>query len=186
MPDIASFVLPSVVLAAVVTLLVRAFISRRNRWLLFGGLALGLFLILPLLCQWHYFTKPNRRDRAAQREAVASRVASVGGWATFERECRAFIEAAPRHEGRPGGLWREVPAGYPALAALQPRKITVGSLPDGGSYLSIELFGMLSTGGRGIPFYYLAVPSREIQDVAVLGFTRGRLHHITNLVYEVL
>jgi len=129
---------------------------------------------------WHYFTMPNRRDRAVQRQTVESRVAQAGGWTAFERECRAFIEAVPRHEGRPGGFWREVPAGYPVLAAIQPRSITVGSLPDRGSFLCVELFGMHSSGGRGIPFYWLAVPSRELQDVAVLGFTRGRLNHITN------
>ena len=185
MQDIAPFLLPSVVLAGLVTLLVGAFISRRNRWLLFGGLVLGFFPILLLLYQWHYFTKPNRRDRAAQRETVASRVALAGGWVAFERECRAFIETAPRYDGRPGGSWREAPAGYPALAALQPRKITVGSLRDGGSYLCLELFGIRSHGGRGIPFYSLAVSTREVQDITVLGFHRGRLHHVTNLVYEI-
>jgi hypothetical protein len=117
---------------------------------------------------------------------VESRVISAGGWAAFERECRAFIEAAPRYDGSPSGSWSEVPAGYPVLSALQPRKIKVGSLRDGGSYLSLNLFGVHSTGGRGIPFYHLAVASREVQDVALLGFNRGRLHHITNLVYEIL
>jgi hypothetical protein len=77
-----------------------------------------------------------------------------------------------------------VPAGYPTIAALQPRKITVRALQGGGVLVSMELFGMHSTGGRDTPFYYLVVPNRPVQDVESLGF--GRLNHITNLVYETL
>ncbi len=186
MPNTASFIFLGVLLAGIVTLVVGAFLSRRAGWLLFFGLSFALFLVLPLVYEWHYFTKPNRRDRAAQRQTVAARVAQAGGWTVLEQECRAFIESAPRYEGKPVGSWREVPTNFLALTALRPRNITIGSLPGGGSYVCVELFGMHSTGGRGIPFYWLVVPSKEIENVGVLGFNRGRLNHVTNLVYEVL
>lgn len=186
MPDTASFILPSVVIAGIITLIASAFLSRRSGWFLFGGLSLALLVALPLFYQWHRFTAPNRRDRAAQRQIVAARVAQAGGWTVVERECRAFIEIAPRYEGKPGGSWYEVPTNFPVLGTLQPRKITVGSFHDGGTYVCLEFFGMHSTGGRGTPFYWLAVPSREIENVGVLGFNRGRLQHVTNLVYEIL
>jgi hypothetical protein len=185
MPSIEQFVLPSVVLAGIITLIAAAFLSRRNRWLLFGCLSCAFLVALPLLYERYHFTKPNRRDRAAQRQTVAARVAQAGGWIVLEQECRAFVEAAPRYDGKPGGAWREAPTNFPALAILQPRKITVGSLRGGGSYVCIELFGMHSTGGRGIPFYWLAVPSKEIQNVGELGFNLGRLNCVTNLVYEI-
>lgn len=184
MPSVNFFALISLVLAGIVSLIAYPVVSKRVAALSFCVLFATFLVAIPLLYQWQRVTKPSRRIRAAQREMVQSRVSQAGGWAVLERECGSFIEASRRYDGLPGGTWREVPTGYPALNALQPREISVFALQGGGGYVRIELFGMRST-GRGTPFYYLVVPSRPVDDVASFGFRRERLEQITNLIYEV-
>src|SRR5690242_11439814 len=98
MPYFSSFALMSLMIASIVSLLAARFLSRRTVALTFVAAFLVLVVGLPALYEWRYFTKPNRRDRATQRQAVQTRVAQAGGWLALEQECRAFLQAAPLYQ----------------------------------------------------------------------------------------
>jgi len=126
-------------------------------------LATAILLFLPALPS---FRGPSASvERRGQRQQVLERVRSVGGWAAIQKDCDALAEQYREstffwYTGGP----KTLPS---ALAALKPQEVRFDSprvLRDFKdkpqvAVVRIKIFGLASTGGRGIPYFGLQVVS---------------------------
>jgi hypothetical protein len=139
-----------------------------------------IFFAFPKYYHLTVFKIPNARDKMAHHQVIEASVTKAGGWASLEEECSRLVKLPLPY----GGAWKQLPTNFPVLTSLQARRIYVETNAE--SYtVRADIFGMHSTGGRGIPFYDLIVTSKAIMSLEELGFNRGKLHHVTNLVYYV-
>jgi hypothetical protein len=156
---------------------------------------LGLCLALApfLLSYLPYWWPPLSLERSRQRRTVNSIVQSNGGWETFRLEAASLIEFsrtneqsqwAPRHRGPE----YQLPTGFPLLTILNPQEVDVRPYTPQGTEQAVfvKVYGMHSTGGRGIPFYgLLYAPAPLDSPKEPVGLDRVVREQIVPSVYEL-
>ena len=125
----------------------------------------GLFTAFGLLDLVHSMAWPYTwLERRAQRERVAERVQSAGGWDSLRRNCLTLAE---RYKSDPM-VWNRYPVFSntlpAAVAALNPKRVEYYPPRFGSDFndsdfpiIRITVFGAHSTGGRDIPWFGLDV-----------------------------
>jgi hypothetical protein len=175
------FILGSLLLAALVWAIAQVVVDKR-RALFVALAAFACFLIaLPMGVRWKHYVAPNRRDLQRYRQNVQLVIINSGGWVAFRSEADRLL-AQNRADGdfRPGQI--SIANDFPIINRLAPKRIGVYPLTNGSAFIKFQISGMRSTGGRGTPFYYLIVSTRE---VSVGEIEVGKnLHAITNRVWE--
>ena len=150
-------------------------------------LFLTCFALVPSVIYW----PPDRLQRRHQRQAVAERIRSAGGWAALKRGCDTLADA-----------YKDDPYGFrsfshdtnlpPAIAALRPKLVefyprsTLRELPAQAARLfgtnlvvRIAIFGAHSTGGHGQPELGLDV----LCEPGITNYSPARLRSTTPETY---
>jgi hypothetical protein len=149
------------------------------------GVALGVFLLLPIVFQIATTWPPMSIERGRQRKEILQRVQAAGGWEALRRDCEMLVE---QHK-QEAFFWgradtNELPV---AIAALRPMRLTVGSprvLLEGVEVpvARIQVFGSYRIVGHSIPYFWLEIaagPNAHRYKPKVSG------NLITNNIYEV-
>jgi hypothetical protein len=152
-------------------------------------LAPFLFIYLP---QWW---PPLSLERSRQRQTVNSIVQTNGGWDTFRSEAARLVEfARTNQQYQWSPLYsshspeRALPAGFPLLNALNPQEVDIRSytFESHEKAVFVKVYGMHSTGGRGIPFYgLLYAPTPLSSPKEPVGLDALAREQIVPSVYEL-
>ena len=126
-------------------------------------------------------------DRHRQREFVFAHVKAMGGWEAFKRECDTLIADSRtngQHQWFPH-LGRVLPASCKVISDLNPQEVQAVYSDGKPPYVTVKVFGLHATGGRGTPFYYLAYQQLSNSDTCIAPFQRGVAKKIADSVFEV-
>ena len=126
-------------------------------------------------------------DRHRQREFVFAHVKAMGGWEAFKRECDTLIADSRtngQHQWFPH-LGRVLPASCKVISDLNPQEVQAVYSDGKPPYVTVKVFGLHATGGRGTPFYYLAYQQLSNSDTCIAPFHRGVAKKIADSVFEV-
>ena len=130
------------------------------------SLALAPFILIYIPYWW----PPVSLERGRQRNLVHAVIQTNGGWGAFQMEAARLIQFAATNDQY---QWspkrarfspeRRLPRGFPLLTVLNPQEVEVRPYTFQGheKAVFVKVYGMHSTGGRGIPFYgllYAPVP----------------------------
>ena len=175
------FILGSLLLAALVWAIAQVVVDKRRA--LFVALAAfaGFLIALPMGFYWRFYVKPNRLDLQGYRQKVQLVIANSGGWVAFRSEADQLLaQQGANGHFRPGQI--SIANDFPIINRLAPKRIGVHLLTNGSAFIEFQISGVRSTGGRGTPFYFLIVSTR---DVSVGEIEVGKnLHAITNRIWE--
>ena len=126
-------------------------------------------------------------DRHRQREFVFAHVEAMGGWEALKRECDTLIAESRtngQHQWFPR-LGRVLPASCKVISDLKPQEVQAVYWDGKPPYVTIKVFGLHATSGRGTPFYYLAYQQLSNSDTCIAPFHRGVAKKIADSVFEV-
>ena len=116
---------------------------------------------------------PNWIERRTQRQIVAERIQSAGGWTALKKDCERLGENDKR-----GFRWtgRHTPDGFqfrdgtenppdvpPVIAALKPQEVEFRTVEKATAIhvVKIKIFRLHSTGGHSTPYYAIEVAFGE-------------------------
>ena len=154
-------------------------------------LALAPFLLIYLPQWW----PPLSIERSRQRQTVNSIVQTNGGWNAFQTEASRLIQFASTNDQRQWFPKRakfmpgyQLPEGFPLLTALNPQEVEIRSytFQSHDQAVFVKVYGMHSSGGRGIPFYgLLYAPAPLNSPKEPVGFDALAREQIVPSVYEL-
>jgi hypothetical protein len=160
--------------------------KRSLSFLLWIPLVLLMFFLisLPVLNWW----PPISVEQRTQRQKLAERVQSAGGWDAIRRDCIALAEQNP-NGFRSGWHDTNLP---PAIVALSP--LLVQYSPKDGC-VRMRIFGMHRTGGHSTPYFGLEVDTSTnsisyqhgsgYADGGVIGSHYSEPERVANGIYEI-
>lgn len=151
---------------------------------------LGVFAVVLVLVG--FFSRqlpPAWVERRSQREFAFTKIEAAGGWSAFKAECDSLISQS---QARGGLHWYPkfgdpLPASCRILPTLNPRQITVIVETNKPAFVTIQIFGARSTGGRGTPYYGLFYQQFTNSDESIathLSNSRLRFKRLTDSVFE--
>jgi len=171
---------------------IRKSVRRRPLLHAFGVcLPLAPFLLAYLLEWW----PPLSLQRSRQRQTVNSIVQTNGGWNAFQAEASRLIQFASTNDQRQwspkrakSAPWLQLPEGFPLLTALNPQEVNIRpyTFQSEEQAVFVKVYGMHSTGSRGIPFYgllYAPAPLNSRQEPS--GLDALAKDQIVPTVYEL-
>ena len=136
-------------------------------------------------------------EQQQQRETVAKRVQSIGGWDSLHRQCDLLLRNTPFSND----YWSRNGSILPAsIAVLRPQEVRVypvyAAPSDPPRVVEIRFYGMHRTGGHDTPYYAVWVwgsstpptytPAlQDYQGQSGVGATRLRMKKLAVGVYEV-
>ena len=153
---------------------------------------LGILFLIALCFNLIWIGPPHWIERRQQRKIVIARVEAAGGWAAIKADCESMVR---EHGTNLSYHWIRGDKGAPplpkSLAAIEPRFIEFSPEVNGKLSVSIRIFGMHSTGGRGQGFYALKVVCARPPNAPFVGLTNpgAKVNYggrkIVDEVYEV-
>ncbi len=118
---------------------------------------LFLWLLIYLPASW----PPHWLEKIQQRKIVFARVEQAGGWDHIKEDCNQLVQFNRTTGYQWFNHWYDTNYPLPklpdSLAKLKPERVDLFSEADGMQSIRIQIFGMHSTGGRGIDFYTIKV-----------------------------